>query len=336
MLLAATATAGCGGGGTAAPSHAVRRGHAQTVASSITPSQPRRRLHARPHPVALVAAESEDHLVALDLPSGRVIRRLSLPAGPQYVAAENGATVATSPPAGAVTVIEGDHREVLHGFGSPHLVAIAPDGQHAYVTDDERGTLDVIRLFRIRVMSTTKVGFGAHHMASSPDERRLWVALGESARSIVIVDTSDIDRPRVVSSFDPGFLAHDLSFSPDGRQVWITSAVGDDVSVFDAASHRLLFRVPVGPPPQHVAFGGGFALLTSGYGSAIEKVDPATGHVVARAHTPYGSFELDAAHGYVATASLLNGEVAIFTPGLKLLHVRKVAAATRDLTIALR
>jgi DNA-binding beta-propeller fold protein YncE len=306
------------------------------VASSITPAQPRRRLHARPHPVALVAAESEDHLVALELPSGRVLRRVSLPSGPQYVAAENGATVATSPPAGAVTVIEGDHREVLHGFGAPHLVAIAPDGKHAYVTDDDRGTLDVIRLFRTRVTSTTRVGLGAHHMASSPNERRLWIALGESARSIVIVDTTDIDHPRVVGSFDPGFAAHDLSFSPNGRQVWVTSAVGPEVSVFDAVTHRLLFRVPVGPPPQHVAFGGGFALLTSGYGSTIEKVNPATGRVVAHAHAPYGSFELDAAHGYVVTSSLLNGEVAVFTPGLKLLHVRKVAAATRDLTITMQ
>jgi hypothetical protein len=28
--------------------------------------------------------------------------------------------------------------------------------------------------------------------------------------------------------------------------------------------------------------------------------------------------------------------VAVFTPGLKLLHVRKVAAATRDLTITMQ
>jgi DNA-binding beta-propeller fold protein YncE len=340
MLVVATAAAGCGGEGATPPAHAKPRRAvhpAHAVASSTPPVRLRRHRHARPRPIALVAAESEDHVVSLELPSARVMRRLSVPAGPQYVASENGVTVTTSPPAGAVTVIDGDqHREVLHGFGAPHLVTIAPDRKYAYVTDDARGTLDVIRLSRTRVTSTTKVGLGAHHMASSPNERRLWIALGESAHTIVIVNTTDIDHPRVVGSFDPGFLAHDLTFSPNGRQVWITSASGNEVSVFDAVSHRLLFRVPVGPPPQHVAFGGGFALLTSGYGSTIAKVNPATGRVVAHAHTPYGSFELDAAHGYVVTASLLNGEVAVFTPGLKLLHVRKVAAATRDLTIAMR
>jgi DNA-binding beta-propeller fold protein YncE len=258
---------------------------------------------------------------------------MPLPAGPQYVAAEPGVTVASSPPAGAVTVIEGDHREVLHGFSAPHLVAISPDGKHAYVTDDDRGTLSVIRLDRVRITSTTKVGLGAHHMASSPNQHRLWIALGESASRIVIVDTTDIDHPTVVGSFDPGFAAHDLAFSPDGKQVWITSAVGPDVSVFDAVTHRLLFRVPVGPPPQHVMFYAGSAYLTSGYGRVIETVSPSNGNVVRRARTPYGSFELDAADGLVVTASLLNGEVAVFTPALKFLHMRKVAAATRDLAI---
>lgn len=335
MPLLATVVVGCGGAATRSKPSTHHRGRAtpQTIASPTVPPSPRPRRQAQPHPVALVAAESENHLVVVQLPSGKVLRRVPLPDGPQYVAAEPDTTVTSSPAAGAVTVMEGDHREVLHGFGAPHLVAISPDGKHAYVTDDARGTLDVIRLDGIRVTSTTMVGLGAHHMASSPNQHRLWIALGESATKIVVVDTTDIDHPSVIGSFDPGFLAHDLAFSPDGRQVWITASNGPDVSVFDAVTRRLLFRVPVGPGPQHVMFHRGFAYLTSGYGGKIEKVDPHTGRIVARARSPYGSFELDAADGYVVTASLLNGEVAIFTPSLRRLRVRKVAAATRDLAI---
>jgi hypothetical protein len=74
-------------------------------------------------------------------------------------------------------------------------------------------------------------------------------------------------------------------------------------------------------------------MLTSGYGSRIEKVDAATGRVVAHARAAYRSFELDARDGYVVTASLLDGGVAVFTPGLRLMRVRKAAAATRDVTI---
>jgi hypothetical protein len=138
----------------------------------------------------------------------------------------------------------------------------------------------------------------------------------------------------VIGRFDPGFPAHDLSFTADGRRVWVTSASGPDVSVFSARDHRLLFRVPVGPPPQHVAFDGPYAYVTSGYGDMIEKVAQSNGRLVERATSPHGSFELDAADGFVATSSLLLGELAIYNSELRLLHVLHLAPATRDVAIS--
>jgi DNA-binding beta-propeller fold protein YncE len=171
-------------------------------------------------------------------------------------------------------------------------------------------------------------------MSFSPDQSRLWIALGESATRIAILNTSDPDHPRLLGYLAPGFRAHDLSFSPDGRRVWISSADGPDISVLDARDHRLLFRVPVGPPPQHLEFDGRFVYLTSGYGATIEKVDGATGRVLATARTPYGSFELDTGHGYVVLSSLLRGTVSVYDSQLRLLHTRTLAPATRDVAIA--
>jgi DNA-binding beta-propeller fold protein YncE len=220
------------------------------------------------------------------------------------------------------------------GFELPHIVAVSPDGQHAYVTDDSRGTLTAIRLSDMRVTSTVYVGQGAHHLTFSPDQRRAWVALGESATRITILDTSNPDHPRVIGHFSPGFPAHDLSFSPNGRQVWISSSAGPDVTVFSARTHRALFRVPGGAGPQHLAVEGPDIYITSGYGDQIERVSAETGRILARASTPYGSFELAAADGYVATSSLLRGTVAIYTPTLKPLRTVKVAAATREIAIS--
>jgi hypothetical protein len=73
--------------------------------------------------------------------------------------------------------------------------------------------------------------------------------------------------------------------------------------------------------------------VTSGYGSAIEKVSAATGEVVSRAHAPYGSFELAAADGYVVASSLLRGTIAVYSPRLKLLNVLALAPATREVAI---
>ena len=124
----------------------------------------------------------------------------------------------------------------------------------------------------------------------------------------MILSTTDPAHPRVIGSFDPGFPTHDVSFDAQGSQVWVTAADGPDVAVFDAVDRRPLFRVAVGPGPQHVAFDGRFAYLTSGYGGVIEKVAAATGRVVKRAAAPYGSFELDAGQRFVVASSLLQGD----------------------------
>lgn len=326
--------AGCGA------AHSVRRPPSRRVTVTVA-SAPVSTPSARPLPApqALVTDETENRLLVVDLPSGRVVRRVTLPADPEDVAAtgDGGVVIVVSAAGDKVTVLD---RATLHplrtfgGFDNPHIAAISPDGQHAYVTDDIRGTLTVIRLSDMRMMSTIHVGAGAHHLTFSPDQRRLWIALGESASQISIVDTADPDRPRVIGHFSPGFPTHDLSFSPDGRQIWISSAAGPDVTAFDARNHHVLFRVLVGAPPQHLVFEGRYAYVTSGYGSTIEKVDASTGRVIARASAPFGSFELAAADGYVATSSLLRGTLAIYTSSLKLLRVVKVAPAAREVAIS--
>src|SRR5205823_1224209 len=158
--------------------------------------------------------------------------------------------------AGAVTILAWRTLRVvrvLDGFHSPHIAAISPDGRWAYVTDDATGLLSAIDLRRARVATRVFVGAGAHHLSWSPDGQRVWVALGERARTIVVLDASRPDRPRVLLKFDPGFAAHDLAFAPGGSRVWITADDADSVSVFDARMHRRLFGVRVGAPPQHVA-----------------------------------------------------------------------------------
>jgi hypothetical protein len=103
--------------------------------------------------------------------------------------------------------------------------------------------------------------------------------------------------------------------------------------VLRARDHRPLFQVPVGPPPQHIAVAGASVYLTSGYGRTIERVSSSSGKIITIARSPYGSFEVAAADGFVVTASLLDGRLAIYTPQLKLLHLIALGPATRDVEI---
>ena len=337
LMLSALLTA-CGG----SRSHRTTRAAAPavTVAARTTPRASHRSPAPRPRPQALVTAETENRLLVVALPSGRVVRRLAVAPDPEDIAANSGAcssVVVVSAAARTVTVLDRETlnpRRVIGGFESPHIPEIAPGGQYAYVTDDARGTITVIALGSPRVTSTIEVGAGAHHLSFDPERQLAWVALGESARTIVILSTADQSHPRVIARFEPDFAAHDVSFAPGGQRAWITSANGTDVTVVGAVDHRPRFRVPVGRGPQHVAFAGRYAYVTSGYGSTIERVDAATGRILTRARSPYGSFELAAGDGYVVTSSLLRGTLAIYTPRLKLLRMVHLAPATREVTLS--
>jgi DNA-binding beta-propeller fold protein YncE len=288
----------------------------------------------RPH--ALVTDENQSLIAVVDLRSRSARRFIGIRGNPQYVAAAPRIALVTSPSAGTVTALRGDPLRVvgaIRGFGSPHVIEFSPDRRYAYVTDDARGSLTAIRLGDLRVIGAVHVGAEAHHMTSSPNGRWLWIALGESARTIVIVDSTRPGRLRQAGQFHTSFAAHDLAFTPDGRSVWVSSAGGPDVTVFRASDHRPQLRIAVGPPPQHIAFAGASAYLTSGYGSTLEQVSARTGKVIRRVRSPYGSFEVAAAGGCVTTASLLNGELAIYTPRLRLLHVLRLGPATRDVDI---
>jgi DNA-binding beta-propeller fold protein YncE len=294
-------------------------------------------------PVALVTAETENSLLAISLDDGHVLRRVALPADPENVVAGVGATaVVVSARGHAVTLLDWRTLKVLKvfsDFGAPHLAAVAPTGKWAYVSDDARGQLVTIELASRRVVDRLAVGTGAHHLTISPDGRRLWLALGEQARTLVIVDTTKPGRPRILRRFDPGITVHDLAFSPDGRQVWLTSASSQSVTVVDAHNARRLFAVAAGRPPQHVTFNqtvsklSRFAYITSGHSSRIEMVDTRSGRVLRAARVPDGSFNLTTAGGLVVTSSLTRGTLTELNDQLHLIRSRKVAPAARDVAV---
>jgi DNA-binding beta-propeller fold protein YncE len=290
-------------------------------------------------PVALVTAEGENEVLAVSLPGGKVLRRVRVP-DPQAIAAAPTGPAVVASPEGAVTLL--DRRSlrvlaVLRDFRSPQIAAITPDGEWVYVTDAATGELSVIELLSRRVVDRVYVGAGAHHLAISPDFQRAWIALGETAHTIVVLDTSKANRPRVIGHIHPRIAAHDLAFAPNSRTVWVSSGSAPYVSVFNANNGRLVATVPAGPGPQHIAFGAYVhprVYITSGYGSSLEMVDVDTHQVLRHVPTPYGSFNLAIVGGLVVTSSLLDGRVSEYTTTLRRWMRVKIAPATRDVAIS--
>lgn len=291
-------------------------------------------------PVAIVAAETSNQVVAVSLGphGGQVLERVHV-VDPLMVAAPlHGPAVVLSPATGTVTLL-GWHSlrpvRVFHGFRDPEVARIAPGDRYAYVADGKTGDLTVIDLARQRIVHRLHVGPGAHHMAFSPDGTRLWIALSEVATTVVRLDTSDLAHPRIEGRLHPRFPSHSVGFAPDGHSVWLSSARLPYVTVYNAATGKVVKVIRAGRAPQEIAFSGARALLTSGYGSSIEAVLWRTYRRLGTVPMPHGSFNLATFGGQVVTSSLFTGQVTELEAGtLRRFWTARIAPATRYVAIS--
>lgn len=290
-------------------------------------------------PVALVTAETTNTVFAVSLGphGGHVLRRVHLDDPLMVAAAPLGPAVVVNP-SGIVTLLAWHTLrpiKVFHSFRSPKVAAVTPDGRFAYVTDEGTGDLSVIDLAARRIVGRVFVGLEAHHLGISPDGRRIWVALGETATTVVRLDASNPRKPRVIGRLHPRDGAHDVSFAPDGRTIWVTSPSRPYVSGYSVGG-RLLWTAGAGRPPGHVAFSGSRAVVPSGYGSVLWAFTWSSPSLApGRAATPYGSFNLVTYGGFVVTTSLFTGQVSEFrVSDLHRLWTTKVAPAARYVAVS--
>ena len=262
---------------------------------------------ARRPGLALVTADTSAHVVVVSLASGRVVGRIRTGEGPRSIQADRGNVLVGHALTGRVTVITGRPptvRRVLRGFEQPRYAAFATGGRHAFFSDGGAGEIAVIDVERARVVRRVEVGAGARHIGLSPDGRRLWVALGTAATTIVVLDVSDPLAPRVQRRVRAPFLAHDVAVAPDGRHVWVTAARERRLAVLQAATGAVVRRLPGDEGPQHVSFGPGRAYVASGEGRSLRVHALDDGRLLRSTRVPFGSYNVQRQLGSVLTPSL--------------------------------
>jgi DNA-binding beta-propeller fold protein YncE len=283
-------------------------------------------------PVALVTADLESRLVAVELPSGRVRQYVRTLRSPRSIEAVGKFAVVAHADIGVVSLVHGPTlsvAHVLHGFDEPRYAAGHPDGRHAYVTDAGRGEVVALDLLRGRVLHREPVGALARHITIDPSGRTLWIALGPKAKELAIVDVSHRARPRLVRHVRPEFPAHDVGIAPDGRHVWVSSGDRDELLVYDGRTGKVLARPSGDWPPQHVTFAGGLAYVTSGWSGTL-RVHRVDGKPLTRTVVPVGSYNVQHAVSWVLTPSLGRGDLSILDEKGEVLRSEQVAQSSHD------
>jgi hypothetical protein len=187
-------------------------------------------------PVAFVAVPERNEVVAVDLGAARIVGRIAVPRGPAAVAwffdtwRARPYVVVTSPPAGAVTLIDAISRRIVRvwrGLGEPRDVAI--DGQRAYVTDTRGGRLLVFTPRSRRLVGQLRVGSGAAALAASD------VALVARGAELAV---ANVRRRRVEAVALPEAAA-DVTERPDTAEAYVTLAASGRVARVDWGRRRV-------------------------------------------------------------------------------------------------
>ena len=285
--------------------------------------------------VALVTADEEARLVAVDLASGRVRRHVPTLANPRSIEAVGPMAVVAHSELGAVSLVRAATlrvERVLRGFGEPRYTAGHPDGRHAYVSDAKRGEVVVLDVIRGTVLARVPVGALARHITIDPRGRTLWVALGAKAREVAVVDVSKRARPRLVRRFAPPFLAHDVGWAPGGTRVWVSSGDRNELALYAARSGRLLRRLAADRPPQHFTFRDELVYVASGESGTL-RVHRVGGEQLRTTDIPDDSYNVQQAHGWVVTPGLGTGTLCALGADGRLRWKRTVARSSHDACI---
>ena len=282
-------------------------------------------------PLALVTADLESRITAVELSGGRVVRHIATLEDPRSIepVLQYDALVAHTA-AGAVSLIDGLRlrvRKVLRGFSEPRYTAAERLTRHAYVSDSGTGEIVVVDTVEGRVVARAEVGEGVRHLSLGRSNRRLWVALGTEAERIAIVDVTEPTRLRVLAHVEPPFLAHDVGFAPDGR-IWVSSGDRRSLALYDGRG-RLLRELDGDAPPQHVTFFGGRAFVTSG-DDGLLRVHALDGRLLRTQRIPLGSYNVQRGWRRVLTPSLSQGTLCTLDAAGRVLTRTHVARSSHD------
>ena len=157
----------------------------------------------------------------VDLPTGRIVRRLAHARRPAQHRVRSAAPARSSPtraPAGcrsSTRACASTRSEARSGRRA--TPPSRDDLRFAYVTDSGRQEVAVVDLRARRVVGRVPVGGPARHLALDVLGRRLWVALGSKAPRSRSSASTDPRAAAGVERVRPPFLAHDVGFEPGGR-----------------------------------------------------------------------------------------------------------------------
>ena len=139
-----------------------------------------------------------------------------------------------------------------------HDMVVSSDNRFAFVSNRENRTVSIVDVRKLEKVTDVKVGPGPVSLGLSELSKAIYAA-SETDGSIAVIDEQGQLLTRI--KVKPGSRL--LRFAPGGRYGFVLNTKESIVSIFDAASNRMLHEVKVGKAPDQVIFSATFAFIRS-------------------------------------------------------------------------
>lgn len=137
---------------------------------------------------------------------------------------------------------------------NPQGIAISPDGQLLYLSDNRDGgavtILDITTKSTVNsvAMGTGYIPFG---VAPSPDGQHAYFVFAGPTNQVAVYD---VPTTSVTSTFNAGSRPVGIAVTPDGGKVYVSNELDNSVTVFNTGTSGPTATTPVGTTPAGMAF----------------------------------------------------------------------------------
>lgn len=206
---------------------------------------------------AYIGLYGDDAIGVLDTASGRLIRTIKVPEGPEAVIVAPGGrrVYVSSEDATAVSVIDTATDQVIKTLdvgAFPEGMALSRDGKTLVAAVFGTDTVDLIDAATLTVIAQVPVA-KAHGVTLTPDGRTAYVGSQDvpNHNAIVILD---VPGRRIAATVPLAQAPRGLFVAPDGKFLLFTAANSDAVYLLDRATNKVTGQITVGPIPHQMAF----------------------------------------------------------------------------------
>jgi PQQ-dependent catabolism-associated beta-propeller protein len=134
------------------------------------------------------------------------------------------------------------------GGTDPECVAVSPDGQRLYLSNEDAGTASIIDVNSGQHRATLVVGTEPEGVTASPDGKWVYV----TAETSNVVSVIDAKKEQVAANILVDPRPRVTIFTRDGTRAWASAEIGGTVQLIDAKRHKVLKRVRLGATDKPV------------------------------------------------------------------------------------